>query len=75
MRSGLVHSQDILEEKPDILEVTDKYTLSMIGPMIRINKFKQSAARCRSIFRAKEWTIISRRSYPAEKSPHGWHAG
>ncbi len=31
----------LLAEKPDLVEVTDKYTLSMIGAMIRINKFKQ----------------------------------
>jgi glycosyltransferase involved in cell wall biosynthesis len=31
----------LLEEKPDIIEVTDKYTLSMLGAMIRIGKFKQ----------------------------------
>ena len=31
----------LLEEKPDMVEVTDKYTLSMLGAMIRIGKFKQ----------------------------------
>lgn len=31
----------MLAEKPDIVEVTDKYTLSMMGIMIRANKFKQ----------------------------------
>lgn len=31
----------LLEEMPDIIEVTDKYTLSMIGPMIRTNQFKK----------------------------------
>lgn len=31
----------LLEEKPDIVEVTDKYTLSILGAMIRLNKFKQ----------------------------------
>ena len=31
----------LLSEKPDILEVTDKYTLSIIGAMVRIGKFKQ----------------------------------
>src|SRR6478672_203933 len=31
----------LLEEKPDLIEVTDKYTLSMIGPMIRRNAFKK----------------------------------
>ena len=31
----------LLEEKPDLVEVTDKYTLSMLGAMIRIGKFRQ----------------------------------
>ena len=31
----------LLAEKPEVLEVTDKYTLSMLGAMIRIGKFKQ----------------------------------
>ncbi len=31
----------LLNEKPDIVEVTDKYTLSMLGAMVRIGKFKQ----------------------------------
>ena len=31
----------MLDEKPDMVEVTDKYTLSMLGAMIRIGKFKQ----------------------------------
>jgi glycosyltransferase involved in cell wall biosynthesis len=31
----------LLDERPDIIEVTDKYTLSMIGPMVRMNKFKR----------------------------------
>ena len=31
----------LLKEKPDLIEVTDKYTLSMIGVMIRIGKFRQ----------------------------------
>lgn len=31
----------LLELEPDIIEVTDKYTLSFIGPMIRIGKFKR----------------------------------
>lgn len=31
----------LLAERPDMIEVTDKYTLSMIGPMIRMNKFKK----------------------------------
>lgn len=31
----------LLEEMPDLIEVTDKYTLSIIGPMIRRNAFKR----------------------------------
>ncbi len=31
----------LLEEKPDMIEITDKYTLSLIGPMIRRNNFKK----------------------------------
>lgn len=31
----------LLAEKPDMIEVTDKYTLSALGAMIRIGKFKQ----------------------------------
>ena len=31
----------MLAERPDIVEVTDKYTLSMMGAMIRSNRFKQ----------------------------------
>lgn len=31
----------LLTEKPDIVEVTDKYTISMLGAMVRLGKFKQ----------------------------------
>jgi len=31
----------LLDEKPDLVEVTDKYSLSMLGAMIRTGKFKQ----------------------------------
>ena len=31
----------LLAEKPDFIEVTDKYTLSMLGAMIRLGKFRQ----------------------------------
>jgi glycosyltransferase involved in cell wall biosynthesis len=31
----------LLDEMPDIIEVTDKYTLSLIGPMIRTGNFKR----------------------------------
>jgi glycosyltransferase involved in cell wall biosynthesis len=41
MVKGSIIRQILLEEKPDMIEVTDKYTLSMIGPMIRMNKFKK----------------------------------
>src|ERR1043165_7808882 len=30
----------LLAEKPDLIEVTDKYTLSLIGAMVRTNSFK-----------------------------------
>ena len=31
----------LLSEMPDMVEVTDKYTLSVIGAMIRVNKFEE----------------------------------
>lgn len=31
----------LLEEMPDMIEITDKYTLSMFGAMVHRNKFKQ----------------------------------
>jgi glycosyltransferase involved in cell wall biosynthesis len=31
----------LLEENPDLIEVTDKYTLSLMGVMIRTNSFKK----------------------------------
>jgi glycosyltransferase involved in cell wall biosynthesis len=31
----------LLAEMPEMIEVTDKYTLSMLGAMVRIDKFKQ----------------------------------
>ncbi len=31
----------LVDEMPDIVEVTDKYTLSMLGSMVRIGKFRQ----------------------------------
>ena len=31
----------LLAEMPQMIEVTDKYTLSMMGAMVRLNKFKQ----------------------------------
>ncbi len=33
--------QILLKEKPDLIEVTDKYTLSIFGAMVRIGKFSQ----------------------------------
>lgn len=41
MVRGSIIRKILLEERPDIIEVTDKYTLSMIGPMIRTNKFRR----------------------------------
>jgi len=41
MASGSIIRKILLKEKPDIIEVTDKYTLSMIGPMIRTNNFRR----------------------------------
>ena len=31
----------LLDERPDMIEVTDKYTLSIIGAMVRTNNFKK----------------------------------
>ena len=31
----------LLDEKPDLVEVTDKYTISMFGAMVRLGKFRQ----------------------------------
>lgn len=41
MPDGSIIRKILLEEMPDLIEVTDKYTLSMLGAMIRIGKFKQ----------------------------------
>lgn len=41
MRSGSIIRRILLDEKPDLLEVTDKYTLSLMGAMIRTNNFKR----------------------------------
>ena len=41
MLNGSIIRKILLAEMPDIIEVTDKYTLSMIGAMVRRNKFKQ----------------------------------
>lgn len=41
MLSGSAIRRILLNEKPDIIEVTDKYTLSILGPMIRTNNFKK----------------------------------
>jgi glycosyltransferase involved in cell wall biosynthesis len=41
MLSGSPIRKILLAEKPDLIEVTDKYTLSIIGPMIRTNSFKR----------------------------------
>ncbi|MBA2335274.1 MAG: glycosyltransferase [Pyrinomonadaceae bacterium] len=39
--NGSIIRQILRSEMPDIIEVTDKYTLSMLGAMIRIGKFSQ----------------------------------
>ena len=41
MRNDSVVRKILLNEKPDLIEVTDKYMLSMLGAMVRIGKFKQ----------------------------------
>lgn len=41
MVKGSAVRRILLEEMPDMIEVTDKYTLSVIGPMIRRNQFKK----------------------------------
>lgn len=41
MLNGSIIRKILLAEMPDMIEVTDKYTLSMIGAMVRRNKFKQ----------------------------------
>jgi len=39
MTADSVIRKILLEEKPDLIEVTDKYTLSLLGVMIRTNNF------------------------------------
>jgi glycosyltransferase involved in cell wall biosynthesis len=41
MQNDSIIRKILLAEKPDMIEVTDKYTLSMIGAMIRLGKFRQ----------------------------------
>jgi glycosyltransferase involved in cell wall biosynthesis len=41
MRPGSIIRNILLAEMPDMVEVTDKYTLSLIGPMIGTNSFKR----------------------------------
>ncbi len=41
MLNGSIIRRILMKEMPDLIEVTDKYTLSMLGAMIRIGKFKQ----------------------------------
>lgn len=41
MTKDSVIREILLEERPDLIEVTDKYTLSMIGAMVRTNRFKK----------------------------------
>ena len=41
MQGDSIIRKILLVESPDIIEVTDKYTLSMLGAMIRLGKFRQ----------------------------------
>ena len=41
MLTGSIIRNILLEEKPDLIEVTDKYTLSIMGAMVRTNNFKR----------------------------------
>jgi len=41
MMKGSAIRKILLEERPDMIEVTDKYTLSLIGAMIRTNNFRR----------------------------------
>ncbi len=41
MLNGSIIRKILLAEMPQMIEVTDKYTLSMLGAMIRLGKFKQ----------------------------------
>ena len=41
MVNGSIIRKILLAEKPDLIEVTDKYTLSLLGVMIRTNNFKK----------------------------------
>ncbi|HUF03794.1 MAG TPA: glycosyltransferase [Aridibacter sp.] len=40
MLRGSIIRKILLKEKPDIVEITDKYTLSIFGPMVSRNRFK-----------------------------------
>src|SRR6476659_8359226 len=40
MRDSIIR-KILLKEMPDIVEVADKYTLSIIGPMVRVNMFRK----------------------------------
>ncbi|MCA1589801.1 MAG: glycosyltransferase, partial [Acidobacteria bacterium] len=40
-KSDSIIRRILLEENPDLIEVTDKYTLSLLGAMIRTNNFKK----------------------------------
>lgn len=41
MVKGSIIRRILLDEKPDMIEVTDKYTLSMLGMMIRTDNFRK----------------------------------
>ena len=58
----------LLAEMPDMIEVTDKYTLSLIGPMIRTKRFSRNlGVRCSCISRASGWTTMSARFLSGRK--------
>ena len=41
MKTGSIIRNILVEERPDLIEVTDKYTLSLMGAMIRTNNFRK----------------------------------
>ena len=67
MASGSLVRKILLEERPDIIEVTDKYTLSMIGPLIRwgknmMNRAYAAVGLCLCISHANAWMTMLRHS-------------
>ena len=45
MSGGSAIRRILLDEDPDFVEITDKYTLSMFGAMVRIGKFREFGRR------------------------------